>query len=126
MNTPFRMCLLIDDSHLDNIINSKIIKMDNFASEVTIIEAPDKALALLRDRKILPDVIFLDIRMPQMSGFDFLNEYGQLDIDKSHTQIFMLSSSVDPADINRANKNQFVTKFITKPLSQDKLLALGS
>ncbi|WP_429382239.1 response regulator [Mucilaginibacter sp. UYCu711] len=82
MGAPFRLCLLIDDSHLDNLINSEIIKMDNFASEIVIIEAPDKALLLLKTGQLKPDIIFLDIRMPEMSGFEFLAEYNDLDIDK--------------------------------------------
>jgi CheY-like chemotaxis protein len=124
MKAKFRMCLLIDDSPLDNFINSKLMELGNFATEVTIVEAPAKALSLLQNKQIVPDVIFLDISMPQMTGFDFLNAYGQLNIDKDHTKIFMLSSSIDRVDIGRANENKYVTKFITKPLTKAKLLEI--
>ncbi|MGF7081499.1 response regulator [Mucilaginibacter sp. UYCu711] len=126
MKTPFRTCLLIDDSHLDNLINSEIIKMDNFAIEVVITEAPEKALLLLSSGKIKPDIIFLDIRMPEMSGFEFLAEYDQLDIDKAHTKIFMLSSSLDPRDVRKAIENKYVSGFLTKCLTRDVLMKIAS
>ncbi|MGF7081537.1 response regulator [Mucilaginibacter sp. UYCu711] len=121
MDAHFRTCLLIDDSPLDNLINSTIIKRDNFASEVIIVEAPEKALSLLSSGKVKPDIIFLDIRMPEMSGFDFLVEYGNLDIEKNHTKILILSSSIDPRDIRKAEDNRYVSGYLAKSLTPDAL-----
>jgi CheY-like chemotaxis protein len=124
MTPKYRLCLLIDDNPLDSYINSKVLEINHFVSEITIVEEPEKALALLKSEKIKPDIIFLDLRMPHMSGFEFLNEYGKLEIDKTHTKIYMLSSSINRDEINRANKNEFVIKFINKPLTRNILKEL--
>ncbi|MGF7082778.1 response regulator [Mucilaginibacter sp. UYCu711] len=126
MNAPFNTCLLIDDSQLDNFINSKIIQRVNFADEIIISEFPEDALNLLLNGTVHPDVIFLDIRMPIMDGFQFLTEYDKMDIDKEHTKIFMLSSSIDPYDINRAESNKYITKYLTKSLTPNILMQLAS
>ncbi|WP_377129653.1 response regulator [Mucilaginibacter antarcticus] len=118
--------MLIDDNPLDNLINSCILKRGKFADEIIISEFPESALSLLKEGTIHPDVIFLDIKMPKMDGFEFLHAYDKIDIDKEHTKIFMLSSSIDPADINRAEKNKYVTKYISKVLTPAKLLELAS
>lgn len=124
MSHPFRLCLLIEDNCIDNFINSGLIKNHNFASEVVVIEDPQTALSELSDGRIVPDIIFLDIRMPKMTGFQFLNGYDKLDIDKSHTKIYMLSSSVDPADIHQAEDNKYVSGYLIKALTPDKLLKI--
>lgn len=118
--------MLIDDNPLDNFINTKLIKINNFASEIIIIERPEEALNLLRFGKVKPDIIFLDIRMPVMDGFQFLEEYDKLDIDKSQTEIVVLSSSINPADIDRAKHNKYVTSYFNKSLTPEILMKLAS
>lgn len=122
----YRSCLLIDDNPLDNYINTKIISRSNFATEILAIESPEEALELLRAGKFRPEIIFLDIRMPVMDGFDFLDEYEKLDIDKDHIEIVMLTSSINPGDMERAKHYKHVRKYITKTLTPDILLQLAS
>jgi len=63
-------------------------------------------------------IILLDIKMPKMDGFEFLKHFDALPEDlKKKTQIFMLSSTLDPDDLKRANENCYVKKLFTKPLS---------
>lgn len=120
MNARFHTCLLIDDNPLENFINANLILRGNFADEVMAFESTEEALNLIRNQAIHPDVIFLDIRMPVMDGFKFLREYAKIDAN-DNTTIFMLSSSCNPRDIANATNSKYITKFIQKPLTSEKL-----
>lgn len=114
----YRTCFLIDDNYIDNIVTRKLLENSRFAQNIVISESPDEALDLLRDGVISPEVIFLDIRMPLMDGFEFLELYDKLTINKEKVKIFLLSSSLDPADIKRSAENKYITQFLHKPLTK--------
>jgi CheY-like chemotaxis protein len=117
MAIPYKICLLIDDNYIDNFVTRKVLENGNFAEQIIIRQSPAEAINSLREGLIKPDVIFLDIRMPTMSGFEFLTEYDTLLIDKSAIKIFMLSSSLNPTDLKQSLVNKYVTQFIHKPLT---------
>jgi CheY-like chemotaxis protein len=117
MLNPYKTCLLIDDNYIDNFITRRILESSNFAEQIIVRQSPAEAINLLKEGSIKPDVIFLDIRMPMMSGFEFLQEYDALLIDKNDTKIFMLSSSLDPMDMKQSLGNKYITQFIHKPLT---------
>ena len=122
MPVRYKTCLLIDDNYIDNFVTSKILESGNFAENVVIRQSPDDAIESLRTGTIKPDAIFLDIRMPMMSGFEFLEEYDRLDIEnKNDIKIFMLSSSLDPTDIKKSLINKHVSHFLHKPISHKAL-----
>jgi CheY-like chemotaxis protein len=121
---PFSNCLLIDDNPLDNFINTLLIMKTEFASEVVSFESAKEALLKLGDGTLKPDIIFLDLNMPVMNGFQFLIEYANLNIIKENTKLFVLSTSLNPADLHRAEHSPYVTKFIEKTLTWDKLQAI--
>ena len=121
---PYKTCLLIDDNRLDIFINTRVIKTNNYADEIMACEDAEEALNLLKHEKVKPDVIFVDINMPVMDGFQFLDEYEKLNIDKSRTKIYMLSSSINPADLERAKHNKYVTRLLDKSLTPSILLEL--
>jgi CheY-like chemotaxis protein len=114
----FKTCLLIDDNYIDNFVTRKILEVSKFAEEIIVVRSADEAINSLRDGTVIPDVIFLDIRMPFMSGFEFLEAYDKINIDKKNVKIFMLSSSLDPVDIRKSLDNKYITQFIHKPLTQ--------
>lgn len=124
MITSFQTCLLIDDNPLDNYINTRLIRKLNFAIEVIAFESPVEALTALKNGYIKPDVIFLDINMPGMSGFEFLMEYENLQITKDKIKLCVLSSSINPEDEDRAIQSPYVTKYIQKNLKEEKLQEL--
>jgi len=118
MTESYNTCLLIDDNYIDNIVTRKLLENSRFAKNIVISESPDDAVEWLRDGSVKPDVIFLDIRMPTMDGFEFLELYDKLTIDKSSTRVYLLSSSLDPADIKKSSDNKYITQFLHKPLTQ--------
>src|ERR1700744_3211291 len=118
----YKTCLLIDDNYIDNFVTRKILEGGNFAENVIVSQSATEAIGFLQAGSIKPDVIFLDIRMPVMGGFEFLQEYDKLDIDgKKGIKIFMLSSSLDPTDLKKSGNNKYITQFVHKPLTQKTL-----
>ncbi|MCO5937306.1 response regulator [Mucilaginibacter sp. RB4R14] len=122
MPVRFNTCLLIDDNFIDNFVTRKILETANFADNIIVIQSAQDAINALRDGSVKPDAIFLDIRMPMMSGFEFLQEYEALDLDnKDVVKIFMLSSSLNPTDMNNSKSNKYVARFVHKPLTLQAL-----
>jgi CheY-like chemotaxis protein len=122
MSNHYKTCLLIDDNYIDNFVTRRILESSNFADSVVVSQSATEAIDSLRSGSVVPDVIFLDIRMPGMGGFEFLQEYDKIDIEgKKSIKIFMLSSSLDPTDMKKSGNNKYITQFIHKPLTQKAL-----
>jgi CheY-like chemotaxis protein len=118
MSLNYKTCLLIDDNYIDNFVTRRILESSNFAEKIIIEQSAPDAIDSLRDGSIRPDVIFLDLRMPMMNGFEFLQEYDKLNLEsKNAIKIFMLSSSLDPTDVKRSSQNKYISQFIHKPLT---------
>ncbi|MDZ4840129.1 MAG: response regulator [Bacteroidota bacterium] len=125
----FENVLLIDDNEIDNFINKKLIEKAGFSKTIDECKSGSDALEYLNSKFItnekLPDLIFLDIMMPVMDGFEFLENYDKLDYKiKSNTRIIMLSSTESFKDLNRANSSKYVYKFLNKPLTEPVLIAI--
>jgi CheY-like chemotaxis protein len=122
--------LLIDDDEINNFISIKLIKKALLNTEITACLNGKLAIELLADIQKndpdkFPDYILLDINMPIMNGWEFLDEYKRLNIDPlGQSRIFIISSSVFSNDINKARSYQLVQNFISKPLNVDKIIEL--
>ncbi len=125
MTGSYKTCLLIDDNYIDNFVTSRLLENAKFADSVIISQSSADAIEALRKGAITPDVIFLDLRMPDMDGFEFLQEYDKLDISRQDVKIFMLSSSLDPTDLRRSLANKYITQFLHKPLTKKLLEELS-
>lgn len=119
--------LLVDDDEINNFISIKLIKkaLDNtsISSCLNGKFAIDQLVELQNNTpESLPDFILLDINMPIMNGWEFLDEYKRLELDPlGKTKIYIISSSVFSNDINKAKSYPLVKNFISKPLSVDKI-----
>ena len=125
----YNKVMIVDDTHMDRYIGERNIKKYNFAKEVVLKESALSALDYLASMEKtpdeLPELIFLDIRMPEIDGFGFLEKYEKLPQSvQSACIIIMLSSSLDPEDHNKANTNRFVNRFLNKPLNNEQLKLL--
>ena len=116
-----KTCLLIDDNYIDNFVTKKIIENSNFVENIVLARSATEAIDMMKNGTLHPDVIFLDVRMPIMGGFEFLEEFNKIEIDKDNIRIFMLSSSLDPIDLKKSTGNKYMTHFILKPLTQKAL-----
>lgn len=116
--TKLDSILLIDDDTLNNMINERIIRHTNNTVEINSFTDPDIALKALSNKQIVPNMILLDINMPLMSGWDFLDIFQKTEIAKrSDCKLFLLSSSLDASDKEMADRYESVKGFIAKPLS---------
>ncbi len=124
----YTTAMLIDDNSLDNFINKKLIETNEFAENVITYQEATEAMDFLKttSKDKWPDVIFLDIMMPQMDGFQFLEAFEKLPEDqRMQMKVVMLSTSESFKDLNRANKNPYVRKFLNKPLTLQVLQAIN-
>lgn len=116
-----KIVMLIDDNDIDLKINEKVVGITKLFDDVIVCRSGQEALSYLKSNltspELLPDFILLDIQMPEMNGFEFLDQYKKL--PGSFTEvcvIAMLSSTLDFSDIQRAEANPYVVKLLKKPL----------
>jgi response regulator RpfG family c-di-GMP phosphodiesterase len=122
--------LLIDDDEINNFISIKLIKKALLNTEIMACLNGKFAIEQLsaiknQDPDKLPDYILLDINMPIMNGWEFLEEYKRLNIDPlGKSRIYIISSSVFSNDISKARSYPLVKDFISKPLNVEKIKEL--
>ncbi|NEV94766.1 response regulator [Psychroflexus sp. YR1-1] len=118
----YNKLFIVDDDELFVVIAKHLLQELDFAE--IVMEFPDGEDAFEffneNDPSQYPDIIILDINMKRMDGWEFLNAIRPLNIPKD-IKIYITSSSIDPADLEKAKADPYVDSFISKPLSAEKL-----
>ncbi|MFV5691064.1 response regulator [Flavobacterium sp. LT1R49] len=116
---PNYKILIIDDNTIDQIVTKQLLKKALGITEISTVNNGKQGIQWLNNHKRNFEeslIILLDIKMPEMDGFEFLSEFEMLPEElKKETQIFMLSSTLDPYDITRAKSNKYVKSILSKP-----------
>jgi CheY-like chemotaxis protein len=120
--------LLVDDDQVCTFLLSKTLERLGYANKLNTAINGEEAIRLLTDNdqatRIFPDIIFLDLNMPVMDGFDFLDAYDKLEFSgKERTKIIIVTSSQDPDDIERTKKYG-INAYLNKPIRPGDLNTL--
>jgi two-component system, chemotaxis family, chemotaxis protein CheY len=120
---------LVDNDFIFQFTTTRIIESTKIAQNVIHFENGLEALLFLKNNathsESLPDILFLDVNMPIVDGWMFLQEFASIKTSLSKTiRIYMVSSSVDPRDIKRAKTFEDVVDFISKPITSERFAEL--
>jgi CheY-like chemotaxis protein len=121
MKEKLKCILLIDDDRATNFLNEMVIERAGCTEHIEIVEGGQQALEFLKNgiegNSTRPDLIFLDINMPAMNGWEFVEEYKKLQIvEKDKIIIVMVTASLNPDDQIRAEASEEISGFRIKPL----------
>ncbi|WP_417611809.1 response regulator [Owenweeksia hongkongensis] len=128
MNKSVVFCL-IDDDDIYQYTFTRKLKRTNIPKKILVFSDGEEAIDFMSDNLSniaeIPDIIFLDINMPVMDGWEFLEEFVKLKpkVGKEVT-LYMVSSSVDPRDMERAQKISAVSDYLIKPVTETQILEL--
>lgn len=124
MNQPLYCIMLVDDNKIDNFFHERVIKKSNAAENIVAKESGQEALDYIAQGTAVqqPELIFLDINMPGMNGWEFLENYKKLDANLQNAMIVvMLTTSENPDDRARAATQGILADFKSKPLTKEML-----
>jgi CheY-like chemotaxis protein len=126
LQPKFETVMIIDDNAIDLYVCSRMTTKNNFGKRVLEYSVATEALHYLQDNQDnfseLPQIIFVDIYMPLMSGFEFMKEYDKLPPAlKNHCKVYIISSTIDNEDIVKSHSDKNVVSFQVKPITKDFL-----
>lgn len=126
LDPKFETVMIIDDNLVDLYIISRMVTKNNFGKNVLHYTEAQEAMKYLHENQNniskLPQIIFVDIYMPLMSGFEFLEVYDTLSATlKNYCKTYVISSTIDNEDIARSSNNKNVVSFHVKPITKEFL-----
>jgi two-component system, chemotaxis family, chemotaxis protein CheY len=127
MNVP--TIALVDDDSIFQFTATRLIESTKLAEKILHFENGGDALQYLKenslDKESLPDFLFLDINMPFVDGWMFLEDFVNIKSTLAkEIKIYMVSSSIDPRDMNRAKGFIEVTDFVVKPVTREMFVEM--
>lgn len=117
---------IIDDDSIFVYIAKRLLKESNFNDHILVFENGKEGieglLRLVKDEKEIPSIIFLDLSMPIMSGWEFLDSFANAQIpNKEELKIIVMSSSINPNEIQKIKAYPMVADYIVKPITPSDL-----
>ena len=117
---------IIDDDHIFIYGVKRLMEETSFCDNLMVYQNGQDALEDLKDKATqgdnLPSIIFLDLNMPMMTGWEFLDEYLQIESkDPTTSKVYIVSSSIDPKDLLRIKDYSVIRNYILKPVTSDDL-----
>lgn len=132
MNEKYTI-MMIDDDYVSNYLNAMLLEESGLVKDLFIYTQPDQALAFLQKAcssnpepfaDPFPNVIILDLKMPVMNGFEFLEKFNAIPgIYEREVKIFVVTSSEHSSDVKRASQFS-IAGYITKPVTEEKIVYL--
>ncbi|MDH7446164.1 response regulator [Aquimarina sp. 2201CG14-23] len=126
MSQQIRSVCIIDDDNMYVNLVSKIIEIKKLSEKIIVFNNGKEALDFFIDsienttENVVPQVVFLDLNMPIMDGWEFLREFAKIKDKISNTiDLYVVSSSIDNRDIDRAKSIEMVSDYLTKPIKLD-------
>ena len=123
----FNQILCIDDDPITLMLCKKVITKSNFCNEIITSQNGEEALHYFNTIKTLntknhPQLIFLDLNMPIMGGWEFLNHFNSAEYSEFNSiKVVILSSTIDPEDLEKAKNYPMVIDFLSKPITKTML-----
>jgi CheY-like chemotaxis protein len=123
MNKKLKCIMLIDDNDDDNFFHQRSIRKADAAETVVVMTKATEALEYLKSKSKadLPELIFLDINMPGLNGWEFIDEFKKISPNFNNSTLLMLSTSQNPDDLTKARTEPLIKGFKTKPLTVNML-----
>lgn len=123
--------LFVDDDPITLMLCKMVIKKASFSNEITTSKNGEEALQYFNTLKEInandeskkqPQLIFLDLNMPVMGGWEFLESFSTSEYaEYNKTKVIILSSTIDPEDLEKSKKYPMVIDFLSKPISKEML-----
>jgi response regulator RpfG family c-di-GMP phosphodiesterase len=118
--------ILVDDDSFNNMICRMIIEDTLGEVEINEFTEPEEGLSFIQENIKSPAILFLDINMPTLTGWEFLGLYDKFSEEvKRHIRVYILSSSLDWRDMDKAKANKYVKGFLSKPLEAETVISIA-
>lgn len=116
--TPNKLTCIIDDDTVYVNLVKKLIQLKKLCENILVFKNGKEAIEFFKDSESLPDLILLDLNMPIMNGWEFLEEFNPINKELGKvSSLYVVSSSIDPVDSEKAKSIECVRDYISKPIS---------